>query len=548
VSPRRRALAAATALIAIVSGAHVARADEIAELVSRRIGALRAGHEVRVGRDRIASTRALPDLYERAGFRLLWARVGAARGLLAAVRDADAHGLDPDDYHRPEIERLLAVPPRDAAAQVDFDLLLTDAMVRLAYHLVYGKVDAQRLDPHWNLSREIDGESALETLLAVPEAPWIPDALAAFAPSHRAYHRFQGALARYRALAASGGFPLVPAGPKLELGSEGPRVLALRRRLVVEGDLAEGAVDSPLFDVELERAVKRAQRRYRIERDGVVGPVTLAALNVSAQARVDQIRVNLERARWVLHALRGRLVLIDVAGFHLHYIDGELDWSTRVVVGRPYRKTPIFRAEIRELLLNPTWTVPPTILRNDVIPDVRKDRGYLARKHMRVLDAQGREVDPRRVDWASAAAGRFPYRIRQDAGPGNSLGRIKFVMPNPYTVYLHDTPAVELFERAERAASSGCIRVEHPLVLASLLLGDRESWSVPALEAEIAKGETRTVKLPEPVPVIVMYWTVDADADGSVYFQKDLYERDPAVLRALDADFSFRESVAGGRR
>ena len=546
MSPPQRALAAA--LLAILLGAGAARADEIAELVSRRVEELRAGHEVRVGRDRIASTRVLPDLYERAGFQLLWTRPGAAQELFAAVRDADAHGLDPDDYHRPEIERRLADPPRDAAGRVDFDLLLTDAMVRLAYHLVFGKVDAKRLDPHWNLAREIDGESALERLLAVPEAPWIPDALAAFAPSHRAYHRFQGALARYRALADAGGFEPVPAGPKLAQGSEGPRVLALRRRLAVEGDLAQDAVDSPLFDAELEKGVKRAQRRYRLERDGVVGPATLAALNVSAQARVDQIRVNLERARWVLFAVAGRLVLVDVASFHLHYIDGDLDWSTRVVVGRPYRKTPSFRAEIRELLLNPTWTIPPTILRNDVIPDVRKDLGYLARKQMRVLDAQGREVDPRRVDWASAAAGHFPYRIRQDAGPGNSLGRIKFVMPNPYTVYLHDTPATELFERAERAASSGCIRVEHPLVLATLLLGDPERWSHPQLEAEIAKGETRTVTLPEPVPVIVMYWTVDVDADGTVYFPKDLYGRDPAVLRALDADFSFRSSVAGGRR
>jgi len=546
VSPPRRALAAA--LLVIVSGAHAARADEIVERVSRRVEDLRAGHEVRVGADRIASARVLPDLYERAGFGLLFTRLGAAQELLAAVRDADAHGLDPDDYHRPEIERRLADPPRDAADRVDLDLLLTDAMVRLAYHLVYGKVDAKRLDPHWNLAREIDGQRAVEALRGVLASAWIPDALAALAPSHRAYLRFRGALARYRALVAAGGAEPMPAGPKLALGSEGPRVLALRRRLAVEGDLAPGALDSPLFDAGLEQAVEHAQRRYGLEPDGVVGPATLAALDVPLQARVDQIRLNLERARWVLHAVSGRLVLVDVAGFHLHYFDGDLDWTTRVVVGRPYRRTPSFRSEIRYLVLNPTWTVPPTILRNDVIPAVRRDAGYLARRQMRVLDAGGREVDPRRIDWASAAAGRFPYQIRQSAGPGNALGRLKFMFPNPYSVYLHDTPQTELFERAERAMSSGCIRVEQPLELAVMLLADPVRWSREALEAEIAKGATRTVTLGEPVPVILMYWTVDADADGTVYFRKDLYGRDPAVLRALDEDFSFRRSLEGGRR
>jgi murein L,D-transpeptidase YcbB/YkuD len=547
VIPPRHRLAAALLASVLAAGEGTARADEIAELVTRRVEELRAGHEVRIGRDRIASTRLLPDLYEHAGFQRLWTRPGSAQELVAAVRDADAHGLDPNDYHLPELEERLAEPPGDASGRVDFDLLMSDAMIRLAYHLVYGKVDPKRLDPHWNLAREIGGESALEALRGVLDSAWIPDALSALAPSQRAYFRFQGALARYRELARRGGFEAVPAGPKLAQGSEGPRVLALRRRLAAEDDLAATAVASPVFDAELEEGVKHAQRRYGLEPDGVVGPATLGALNVPVQARVDQIRLNLERARWVLHAVAGRLVLVDVAGFHLHYFDGDVDWTTRVVVGRPYRKTPIFRSEIRYLVLNPTWTVPPTILRNDVIPAVRKDRGYLARKQMRVLDAKGREVDPRRIDWAGAAAGPFPYQVRQDAGPSNALGRIKFMFPNSHSVYLHDTPQTELFERAERAASSGCIRVESPLELAVQLLADPARWSREALEAEIAKGATRTVTLAEPVPVILMYWTIDVDADGSVSFKKDLYGRDPGVLRALEEDFSFRRNSAERR-
>jgi len=249
----------------------------------------------------------------------------------------------------------------------------------------------------------------------------------------------------------------------------------------------------------------------------------------------------------VLHAVEGRLVLVDVAGFHLHYFDPAGDWSTRVVVGRPFRRTPIFRATIRYLVLNPTWTVPPTILAQDILPAVRRDPGYLAKKSLRVLDARGREVDARRIDWARTSAKGFPYQLRQDPGPENALGRIKFVFPNPYSVYMHDTPSRTLFAKAERAASSGCIRVEQPLDLAVMLLADPEQWSREALERAIATGKTQTVNLREPVPVILMYWTIDADPDGTVYFKRDLYGRDPRVLRALDGDFSFRRrAIAGG--
>jgi murein L,D-transpeptidase YcbB/YkuD len=541
----RRGLALAVAL-AVPAGA--ARADETGELLRHHVEAIRAGAEMRIGRDRIASTRVLPSLYERNGFTLAWTRAGAAGELLAAIVDAETHGLDPDDYHRPEIERLLAREPRDAAGRVDLDLLLSDALVRLVYHLVFGKVDPERLDPRWNLARDIGGEEAVRAIRAALEAPSVAQAVAAFAPQHAAYARFRAALIRYRELAARGGFEAVPGGPKLERGAQGARVAALRRRLAAEGDLGRDAAAGEDFDAALEDAVRRAQARFHLEPDGVVGRATLAALNVPAASRVDQIRLNLERARWVLHALHGRLVLVDVAGFHLHYFDDEGgDWTARVVVGRPYRKTPIFRAELRYLVLNPTWTVPPTILAQDILPLVRRDPGYLARKRLRPIDAHGIEVDPASIAWSRVSAASFPYQLRQDAGPENALGRIKFVFPNPYTVYMHDTPSRELFERAERAVSSGCIRVERPLELAVMLLADPEAWSLDALEGAIAEGATRTVNLREPVPVILMYWTLDVDWDGTVSFQRDLYRRDPPLLRALDEDFSFRRrAIAGG--
>jgi murein L,D-transpeptidase YcbB/YkuD len=537
-------LATACALAQLVAAAP-ARAGETAELLSHRVEALRAGAEVRIGSDRIASSRVLPDFYEREGFTLAWTR-DRAEELLGAVLDSETHGLDPNDYHRPEIEDLLARDALDAAEQVDLDLLLTDALVRLAYHLVFGKVDPERLDAHWNLAREIEGVDPVEALRATIGAPSVAQAAAGFAPQHPAYARFRGALARYRELAARGGFEPVPDGPKLEPGAEGPRVEALRRRLAAEGDLPEEQATGALFDAALEAAVKRAQERYGLDPDGVVGRATLAALNVPVDARVDQIRVNLERARWVLYAIEGRLVLVDIAGFRLRYFDPAGDWTTRVVVGRPYRKTPVFRSTIRYLVLNPTWTVPPTIFAQDILPAVRKDPGYLAKKRLRVIDSRGGEVDPRSIDWAGVSARGFPYQLRQDPGPDNALGLVKFMFPNSHSVYLHDTPSRALFEKAERAASSGCIRVEQPLRLAELLLADPERWSREALERAIESGRTQTVNLPEPVPVILMYWTVDVAPDGSVSFKPDLYERDPGLLRALEDDFSFRRRALGG--
>jgi murein L,D-transpeptidase YcbB/YkuD len=533
--------------LAVLLATGTARSDDAAERLRRRVEEVQAGAEVRIGRDRIASTRVLPSLYERIGFARAWTRRDSLEEILAGVVDAETHGLDPRDYHRPELERLLARGSLDAQEQVDLDLLATDALVRLASDLALGKVDPERIESHWNLARESDDAHSVDAILEAITSPSSLIAAERFAPSHPAYARLRGALIRYRELAARGGFERLSEGPKLELGSEGPRVEALRRRLVAEGDLAREEAEGAIFDARLAAAVRRAQTRYGLEPDAVVGRATLAALNVPAGDRVDQIRVNLERARWVLHAVQGRLVLVDIPGFHLHFFDEGRDWTTRVVVGRPYRRTPVFRATIRTLVLNPTWTVPPTIFAEDMLPAIREDPGYLARRQLRVIDGHGREVDPRGIDWSTVVPETFPYLLRQDPGPQNALGRIKFVFPNPYSVYLHDTPAHELFARAERAASSGCIRVEDPLTLAVGLLVDPQLWSREALEAAIASGITRSVTLREPVPVILMYWTAEVDEDGSVEFRRDLYRRDRDLLRALDADFSFRRrAIAGG--
>ena len=335
-----------------------------------------------------------------------------------------------------------------------------------------------------------------------------------------------------------GGYEPVPGGPVLKLGVVDPRTPILRRRLAASGDLAPHAVSGEEFDEILEAAVARFQRRHRIEDDGVVGAGTLEALNVPVEARIDQIRVNLERGRWVLDEIQGDLVLVDIAGFELRYYEASREvWRTRVQVGRPYRRTPVFRSAIRYVEVNPTWTVPPGILRRDILPKLREDPGYLASKQMRIFDTSGREVDPNSVDWSQE---RFPYRFVQDPGPANALGRIKFMFPNSHFVFLHDTPSRALFERNDRTFSSGCIRVQDPLELADLLFDDSEEWDRSRFEAFIESRETRAVTLPEPVTVVLLYWTVDTPPDGSVHFKRDPYDRDRMLLEALDRDFEFK--------
>ena len=235
-------------------------------------------------------------------------------------------------------------------------------------------------------------------------------------------------------------------------------------------------------------------------------------------------------------------VLVDIAGFDITvFRDGTPVWESRVQVGKPYRSTPIFRAAISYLVLNPTWTVPPVILKNDILPAVRKNPAYLASKNLRVIDYQGREVDPATVDWSGATVKNFPYLLRQDPSPSNSLGLIKFMFPNEHNVYLHDTPSKELFARDVRAFSSGCIRVERPFELAELLLADPEDWSREKIKAAVDSKETRTVKLETPVPILLYYWTVQGRPDGSTQFLRDIYGRDDAVLKALDGEFKFRK-------
>lgn len=535
-------LALAASLVALPPAAQAA--DPAVEAMRRQVEQLRRGGEPGIGAGSIAARTLVATLYERRGFAPLWSDPERQRALLQALRAADTHGLDPRDYHLAALDAPLPAGQRE--------LLLTDALVRYAYHLYFGKADPRALQPSWNFSRTLAGVDPAAALARLIEAPDIAAALEGLAPRLPPYEALRGALASLRAAEAAGGWPSVDAGPALASGARGARVAQLRARLQAGGDLpAEGAAASgapdpaapdATFDPAVEEAVRGFQRRHGLEVDGVVGRATLAALNTPVRDRIDQVRANLERLRWVARDLEGDFLLVDIAGFSAHlWRHGALAWSARVVVGRPYRTTPEFRARMSYLVLNPEWNVPPTILREDVLPKVIADPGYLQRHRMRVLDAAGRSVDPAVIDWSRfrQQPRAFPYQIVQAAGGDNPLGRVKFMFPNEHAVYLHDTPSRALFDKTVRAFSSGCIRIDRPLELAVLLLDDPERWSMEQLTAAIATGQTRTVAVRAAVPVLLLYFTATVDADGTLQFRPDLYGRDRAIVAALAAPFRF---------
>jgi L,D-transpeptidase YcbB len=538
-------------MFAMLSLNHAAaQLDPLEEIIRERTDQLRALKSLQIGEAHVTPALVIPDFYERRQFQQAWRRSSAVEELLRAIHDSEADGLDPRDYHLSALERLRreleAAPAPTPAVRADFDILLTDALVRLMYHLIFGKVDPERLDPYWNLSREIDGFEPSVIIQRVQQAldsDSLYQALDNEKPKHPFYNDLKAALATYRAIKAAGGWPQIPAGPTLKLGMQDQRLPLLRRRLIITGDLAPRISDQTLFyDSTVEAAVKSFQQRHGFTADGNLGPTTLAALNVRVEARIQQLRANLERARWVLHNMGDTYIVVNVAAFYAYYMKhGEYIWQGRTMVGKPYRQTPLFKAEMTYVVFNPTWTVPPTILAEDYLPALRRDPGYLSSKGLKVVDRAGRVVNPSQIDWAQYSPKHSPYMLRQDPGPKNALGRVKFMFPNDHAVYLHDTPSKALFSRTDRAFSSGCIRVENALELAKLVLNGEGEWDQGAIDRVLRSGKTRNVLLHEPIPVLLLYWTSWVDPDGRVNFRHDLYDRDKAVQRELANGFRFRK-------
>lgn len=415
---------------------------------------------------------------------------------LLALSQADEHGLPPVKV------------PQDAG-----DAQLLSALSDYARALRVGRLSREDFPQNWAI-RPAAYDPAPE-LAAALAADKLEAWLQGLPPPYAGYRGLKRALARYRGIAAEGGWKPIPAGPPLALDEKGPRVLALRQRLKAEDPAVPAGGE--IFDTALQQAVIRAQRRFGIQPDGVVGPGSLAALNQPVGQRVLQIIANMERWRWMPPTLPAKRVQVNAAAAVVAlFSDDRPVLSMKAVAGRVGNETPMLTSDIHSVVLNPPWNVPASIANSELWPKERSNPGYLRRNGFKVIkDGDG------------------PARLQQQAGPLSALGRYKFDFDNPFGVYLHDTPAQAGFLRYARQASHGCVRLEKPAALAEALLEGAPQWTPDKIAAAVAKGQTVRARLPAPVPVFILYWTAFVAAEEQVHFRSDPYGWDRLLLQKV---------------
>ena len=482
--------------------------------------------------------RALGRFYRPRAFAPAWdapdGGLDRTALLLRALATADTHGLDPGRYHLDAIRAHRS--SANGGHTAELDLLLTAAFLGYAGDVRAGRVPPGRRDPDWAIpAPRFDAVSALTRGVRQPAT--FSALLASLPPPAPGYGRLVEALQRYRAIAERSGWPPVPSGPLLRRGDDDARVATIRARLAAEDELVARPADSR-FDDRLEAGVRRFQARHGLAVDGVVGEATVRALNVPASDRIRQIILNLERWRWLPRDLGPRYITVNAADATLQVVeDGRPVLTSRVVVGDRRHPTPAVQAQLEAVVLNPKWNVPASIAAREILPRLRDNRRYLADNDIVIMER--RESDPfgLAVDWSAISAEAFPFRLQQQPGPDNPLGRIKFDVPNRFDVYLHDSPTRSLFARPVRTASHGCIRVERADDVAAHVLTDGTGrWTRRRLEEAIAAGGSPRIPVAPPLPVYILYWTAFVGPDGLVHFRDDVYERDRRLAAALAAE------------
>ncbi|MFV3076649.1 L,D-transpeptidase family protein [Niveispirillum fermenti] len=527
-------------LLSFSSPAPVGARDFTQALQQRLTGGIGTPETDRDSQDLLTLDR----FYEQRQYRPAWIEEGrpTARAglLLVALQKAPSEGLNPADYGVARIRNLMERGDSpDALAELE--VLLSHGALDYGRDLATGRLAPMSIDSELYVEkREIDPLALLNRLTGVED----PAAELAGLPPRRAeYQRLKTALQHYRELAAAGGWkPVPPADASLKPGNSDPRLPALRARLRVTGELPAGApvpADADFFDDATVAALKRFQQRHGLEPDGVLGRQTLLALNITADQRVAQIALNMERWRWMPVDMGRAYILVNLAAFHLSIFDqGNVVHEARVVVGASSTRTPVFSRNMSYLEVNPYWHVPSSIVRKEIFPKARRDPSYLAAHGYELLSDWSETavpINPASLDWAHMTS--LPYRVRQKPGDHNSLGRIKMMFPNQFDVYLHDTPAKSLFNRASRSFSHGCIRVEHPFDVAEtiLRLTGTVDWPRARLDTALASGQRTVVRLKQPIPIHISYVTAFVADDGSTHFRSDIYGRDRKLATAMRA-------------
>lgn len=458
--------------------------------------------------------------------------------VLRTLSNAASEGLNPEDYALSQLRsRRASLETANSTARNDFELQMTYALTRYVSQLCFGRIDPKKIKSEWpeaqnecdvpHLVNEALDQNSVETL-AERLAPPVPE-----------YQALKAGLQKYRDIAASGGWhslplPIKKTGkkPGNRVEPAGPAVLA--QNLSLMGDLESPIGDQPVSKESLKEALSRFQSRHGLNPNGVLDKETIKAMNVPVEERIAQMETNLDRMRWIGHRLEDEHIRVNIPGFHLAVHEGDqVPLEMRVIVGTKDNRTPLLDSTIVNVVFSPYWNIPLSIATKEMLPQIRKDPSFLRNQEMEVVRISGgkvQTVDPDSIDWNSSGGG---YQLRQRPGASNALGLVKFLFPNPYNVYLHDTPSDNLFDRLTRTLSHGCVRIEKPTMLASYLLRGQPEWTDAKIDEAMHASKERYVALKTKVPIHLIYWTAWGDSDGKVQFRDDVYGYDEIHRQAV---------------
>ncbi|NVJ85723.1 MAG: L,D-transpeptidase family protein [Algoriphagus sp.] len=525
---------------------HFSFSQNVGEQIKLRLEGVQETGKLELRGRGIREVEFIKDFYSKRSFEPLWINDGDLSELAYELRyeigQARYDGLNSLDYHLFLIQAFFEsieankksgfeVPEEDLA---DLELFLSDAVIQFALHLDQGRINPRTLKQSWNIPKKVSTFDPLIFLNKVEKSQELRPFLIELYPEFPIYTKGREVIRDLEEKMDQADFDWseLRSNKSLKVGDSHSLIPEIRRRLAFWDYWKGEDLDNKEYDSLLLESVLNYQEDKGLAVDGVLGKNTFAALNQSPQNLISQIAVNLERLRWLDDSkMKSKSILVNIPGYELVFWDkGETVFSSKVIVGEYKNQTPVFQASMSHLIFSPYWNVPESIVYKELIPSIRRNPNYLARNNMEVLSYSGKKVDPSTVNWKARS---IPYLIRQNPGPSNSLGLVKFMFPNPYNVYIHDTPAKHLFDRENRSLSHGCIRLARPLDFAKFLLKDQEEWTEEKIKEAMSQDHEVRVELTTAIPVYVLYMTLWEDEFGNPQFRRDIYGRDPELLSRL---------------
>lgn len=522
--------------------AHYSNTEQISNEIKSSCIELEKEKRLIIEGEHVVAKHFITEFYKNRAYQPAWNEYESFKDVIEALRGIEGNGLQLEDYHVAAFDSLAAkiekLKKRDYYSThwvAEFDILLTDALFTYAYHLFYGKTNPQSFDANWNYKKLEFPSGMVDTLASAIKKKDISKRLLQIEPRFNGYIKMKEVLIQYNKIANNGGWGTVETNKILRPGDSDKGIIQVRNRLLISNELTDTHfTDSLFYDDSLKVDIAHFQKNHGLNPDGVIGKNTLLALNISVEKKIEMIKVNMERDRWVSNAFTDYFVLVNIAAFEAYiFKDFKRIHTTKAMVGKTYHQTPVFTAKMQYVEFNPTWTVPTSITKKELIPKMQRDKTYLSRNHMEVLDFQGNVVDTSKIDFKNLTpTSSFPYMLRQKPGPWNALGQVKFIFPNSFSVYLHDTPSRSLFARENRSLSHGCIRIENPLDFATAILENTE-YDRTAINNIIKSQDTQRIILKQKPDVMLLYLTVTMGENGDLRFVNDIYKRDKRVYNAL---------------